>query len=114
MLPCSLSLLTHSTMAQVFSAPTRKVRSTVFNKALTTNNAQEIFMDMIKLEWVVNSLVFSLIGVAVFWVSFLIIDKITPYDLWSEIVKERNQALAIVVGAMCLGIAIIVASSIHG
>lgn len=71
-------------------------------------------MDMIKLEWVVNSLVFSLIGVAVFWISFLIIDKITPYDLWREIVKERNQALAIVVGSMCLGIAIIVASSIHG
>ena len=70
-------------------------------------------MDMIKTEWIVNALVFSLMGVAIFWVSFIVIDKITPYDLWGELLKERNVALAIVVGAMCLGIAIIVASAIH-
>ena len=60
-----------------------------------------------------NSLVYSLLGVIVFWVSFIIIDKITPYDLWGEIVEKKNVALAIVVGAMCLGIAVIVASAIH-
>ena len=31
-----------------------------------------------------------------------------------EIVEKRNTALAFVVGAMCLGIAIIVAASVHG
>ena len=46
-------------------------------------------------------------------VSFAVIDKITPYDMWREIVQERNEALALVVAAMCLGIAIIVAASIH-
>lgn len=62
---------------------------------------------------VVASIVYSLIGVVVFWVSFIVIDKITPYDLWKQLVEERNVALAIVVGAMCLGVAIIVASAIH-
>ena len=71
-------------------------------------------MDMIKLEWVLNSLVFSLLGVAVFWVCFIIIDKLTPYDLWGEIVEKRNQALATIVAAMCLGIAIIIAAAVHG
>lgn len=71
-------------------------------------------MDMIKIEWIVNALIFSLMGVAMFWVSFLLIDKLTPYNLWQEIVKERNQALAIVVAAMCLGIAVIVAAAVHG
>jgi uncharacterized membrane protein YjfL (UPF0719 family) len=71
-------------------------------------------MDMIKIEWIVNALIFSLMGVAIFWVSFLLIDKLTPYNLWQEIVKERNQALATVVAAMCLGIAIIVAAAVHG
>jgi uncharacterized membrane protein YjfL (UPF0719 family) len=61
-----------------------------------------------------NSLVYSILGVVVFWVSFIIVDKITPYELWREIVERKNQSLAIVVAAMCLSIAIIVASAIHG
>ena len=61
-----------------------------------------------------GSIIYSILGVVVFWVSFIIVDKITPYDLWREIVKERNLPLAIIVAAMCLGIAIIVAAAIHG
>ena len=60
-----------------------------------------------------NSLVYSALGVVVFWFSFLILDKFTPYHLWNEIVEKKNQPLATVVAAMCLGIAIIVASAIH-
>lgn len=60
-----------------------------------------------------NSLVYSILGVVVFWVSFIIIDKLTPYDLWGEIVEKKNQPLATVVAAMCLGIALIVAAAIH-
>lgn len=76
---------------------------------------KEILMDMemIKPGAVLASLLFALIGVAVFWLCFVIIDKITPYDLWSEIVEKQNQALALVVAAMCLGISIIVAAAIH-
>ena len=62
----------------------------------------------------VNSLVYTVIGVVIFWLAFLIVDKITPYNLWKELVEEKNVALAIVVGAMCLGIAIIVGAAIHG
>ena len=61
-----------------------------------------------------NSLVYSILGVIVFWVAFIVIDKLTPYDLWGEIVEKKNQPLATVVAAMCLGIAIIVAAAIHG
>ncbi len=60
-----------------------------------------------------NSLAYSILGVLVFWVSFIVIDKITPYHLWNELVEKKNIALAVVVAAMCLGIAIIVASAIH-
>ena len=60
-----------------------------------------------------GSILFALVGVLVFWLSFLIIDKITPYDLWREIVEKQNQALGLVVAAMCLGISIIVAAAIH-
>ncbi len=71
-------------------------------------------MEFINPKYLINSLLFSFIGVLVFWITFVIIDKITPYDLWREIVEKQNRALATVVGAMCLGIAIIVAAAIHG
>ena len=61
-----------------------------------------------------GSILFALIGVLVFWISFFIIDKLTPYDLWGEIVKKQNMALAIVVGSMCIAIGLIVAAAIHG
>ena len=61
-----------------------------------------------------GSILFALVGVLVFWLSFLIIDKITPYDLWREIVEKQNKALAMVVAAMSLCISIIVAAAIHG
>lgn len=70
-------------------------------------------VEWFKLDVLIGSLVYSLLGVVAFWVCFLVIDKITPYDLWGEIVEKKNVALALVVGAMCLGIAIIVAAAIH-
>ena len=70
------------------------------------------------LEWLkpaafLGSIVYALIGVVMFWLSFVIIDKITPYNLWEEIVEKHNVALGLVVAAMSLGICIIVAAAIH-
>lgn len=70
------------------------------------------------IEWlkpgvVFGSIVYALIGVVIFWLSFLVIDKITPYDLWEELVEKQNLALGAVVAAMCLGISVIVAAAIH-
>ncbi|MBN9411638.1 MAG: DUF350 domain-containing protein [Burkholderiales bacterium] len=71
------------------------------------------------LEWLrpgafIGSIVFALVGVLVFWLSFIVIDKLTPYNLWEEIVEKQNMALGMVVAAMSLGISIIVAAAIHG
>lgn len=73
-------------------------------------------MDM---EWMKSgaffgSIVFALVGVMIFWLSFLVIDKLTPYKLWEEIVEKQNMALAVVVASMSLGICVIVAAAIHG
>lgn len=61
-----------------------------------------------------GSILYALVGVVVFWASFVAIDKLTPYKLWEEIVEKQNMALAIVVGAMALGVSIIVAAAVHG
>ena len=61
-----------------------------------------------------NSIVYSLAGLLIFCVGFVVIDKITPYNLWQELVEKRNTALAIVVGMVALGLCIIIAAAIHG
>ncbi|HSP44641.1 MAG TPA: DUF350 domain-containing protein [Chthoniobacterales bacterium] len=60
-----------------------------------------------------NSVLFALLGVILFVATFLIIDKVTPYHLWRELVEKQNTALAIVVGFFALGICVIVAAAIH-
>ena len=62
---------------------------------------------------VLNAIVYSAIGIIIFAGAFLVIDKVTPYNLWKEIVQEHNTALAILLGAMSLGICIIIASAVH-
>ena len=67
----------------------------------------------IQLSNVVNAVVYAAIGIVIFAAAFLIIDKVTPYNLWKEIVQEHNTALAILLGAMSLGICIIIAAAVH-
>ena len=71
-------------------------------------------LDWIKPAAFVGSVVYALLGVVVFWVSFIVIDKLTPYNLWEELVEKQNMALGLVVAAMSLGISVIVAAAIHG
>jgi len=72
------------------------------------------------MEWLkvtttlISTLVYSVLGVVFFWVSFKVFDKLTPFEMWEEIVSKKNTALAMVVSAMCIGIAIIVAAAIVG
>ena len=61
----------------------------------------------------INSIVYALLGSVIFVAGFIIVDKLTPYDLWKQLVEEKNLALAIVVGATALGNCIIIAAAIH-
>ncbi len=60
-----------------------------------------------------NSIVYAILGIVIFISGFIIVDKITPYDLWKQLVEEKNLALAVVVGAAALGVCLIIAAAIH-
>ena len=62
---------------------------------------------------VLNAVVYAVLGVVIFAASFAMLDKLTPYDLWAEICEHRNIALAIMIGAMSIGICIIIAAAVH-
>jgi uncharacterized membrane protein YjfL (UPF0719 family) len=67
----------------------------------------------LNLDSILSSLVYALIGVVIFCATFVIVDKLTPYNLWKELVETKNTALALVVGLIGLGICIIIAAAIH-
>jgi len=90
------------------------------NEAADADPANSTFLKEITMgiEWIkpgaiLGSLVFALMGVLIFGLCFVIVDKLTPYNLWNEIVEKQNRALALVVAAMSLGICIIIAAAIH-
>ncbi len=65
------------------------------------------------LSALLNALIYALFGVIILVLSFFVLDKLTPYDLWREVVEKQNLALAVLAGLMSLGIAIIIASAVH-
>lgn len=62
----------------------------------------------------VASITYSLLGMVVFALGFLIIRWVCPFSLRKEIEDDQNTALAIVIGAVLLGLSIIIAAAIHG
>jgi uncharacterized membrane protein YjfL (UPF0719 family) len=59
------------------------------------------------------AIVFAVLGIVVFAISFVVLDRITPYSLWREIVEKQNIALAILIGLVSLGLGVIIAAAIH-
>jgi uncharacterized membrane protein YjfL (UPF0719 family) len=62
---------------------------------------------------ILNSVIYAILGIAIVVIGFVIVDKLTPYDLWKQLIEEKNVALAIVVGCATLGTCLIIASAIH-
>ncbi len=69
--------------------------------------------DLINVKYLVSAIVYSGLGLLILSISWIVFDKLTPGNLWHEVVEEKNMALAITVGAMTLAIAQIIAAAIH-
>jgi len=64
---------------------------------------------------VLSALIFSGIGLAVYTLGFIILSLLTPkVHIWREINEEKNVAIAIFLGAIALGIAIIISAAVRG
>lgn len=65
-------------------------------------------------QHLIAAIIFSIVGVIVFFASLLLMEKLTPFSIIKEIGEEHNMAVAIIVGAIVLGIAIIIAAAVLG
>jgi uncharacterized membrane protein YjfL (UPF0719 family) len=63
--------------------------------------------------YILNAIVYAALGIGIFCLAFFLVDRLTPYHLWKEIVEDKNIALAVLVGAMSIGMCMIIAAAVH-
>ncbi|KPH11331.1 MULTISPECIES: DUF350 domain-containing protein [Chryseobacterium] len=71
-------------------------------------------MENINYVPIINSVLYSFLGIIILLICYFILEKITPERTWHEISQNKNTALAIVFGAFIIGISIIIGAAIHG
>ncbi len=65
------------------------------------------------LNGIVGSLVYSLIGMMMFALAMFIVSKVLPFSLRKEIEEDQNTSLGIVLGAIIIGLSLILSAAIH-
>jgi putative membrane protein len=60
----------------------------------------------------INTVIFVGIGLVVFAIAFLVMTKVSPFSVRKEIEEDHNTALAVLMGSIIIGIALIIAASI--
>lgn len=71
-------------------------------------------VELINLKTICAVVIFSFLGLIIQWAAFWLFDKLTPGELWKEIVEKHNMPLAITAGAMIIAISQIISAAIHG
>ena len=61
---------------------------------------------------IVLSLIYSGLGLLIFILAFVVVDRMTPGSLWKEIIDDHNTALGVMMAGVSIAIAIIIAASI--
>ncbi len=74
---------------------------------LSTLRRRKMIMADFHPGYLLNALIYAALGIVIFLFCFMLIDKMTPYHLWKEIVEDKNIALAILIGAISLGMCVI-------
>jgi uncharacterized membrane protein YjfL (UPF0719 family) len=57
---------------------------------------------------------YAIVGILIFGVAFWIMEAVTPFSIRKEIEDDQNTALAILMGAVIIGIAMIISAAVHG
>ena len=73
---------------------------------------------IVKLDEIWNvietTVIFVAIGLIVFAIAFLIVVLVAPFSVKKEIEEDQNTSLAIIIGSLIIGVAMIIAAAIQG
>jgi uncharacterized membrane protein YjfL (UPF0719 family) len=61
-----------------------------------------------------TTVIFVAIGLIVFALAFLIIVLVAPFSVKKEIEEDQNISLAVIIGAIIIGVAMIISAAIQG
>ena len=61
-----------------------------------------------------TTVIFVAIGLIVFAIAFLIVVLVAPFSVKKEIEVDQNISLAIIIGSIIIGVAMIISAAIHG
>ncbi len=61
-----------------------------------------------------TTVIFVAFGLVVFALAFLIIVLVAPFSVKKEIEVDQNTSLAIIIGAVIIGVAMIISAAVHG
>jgi uncharacterized membrane protein YjfL (UPF0719 family) len=61
----------------------------------------------------INATLFAGLGILIFIVTISILSRLSPFNLWKQVVEEKNIAAAILAGAVALGVGWIIAATMH-
>ncbi|HYY99359.1 MAG TPA: DUF350 domain-containing protein [Pyrinomonadaceae bacterium] len=62
----------------------------------------------------ITTAVFTVFGLLVFVLAFFVIAKASPFSIRKEIEDDQNVALAVIIGSVIIGVALIIAAAVHG
>jgi len=71
-------------------------------------------MSILNPQYILGSVLYSAIGVVIFLVAYKIMERFLPFNVDKELAEDQNTAVGIVVGSVMIGLAVIIASAIHG
>ncbi len=60
------------------------------------------------------AIIFSVVGILVFFGSLVLMEKLTPFSIIKEISEEHNVAMAIIIAAIVVGMALIIGAAVSG
>ena len=70
-------------------------------------------MNWVNLLWgIVDTAIYSLVGIIMMGIGFLVIIVFTPFSVKKEIEDDQNTSLGIIIGSVIIGISIVIAAVI--
>lgn len=68
----------------------------------------------INVDNIVNALIYSFLGLILFALFWGIVIWVSPFSIRKEIEDDQNTSLGIILGAMIIGIAMIISAAVGG
>jgi putative membrane protein len=82
--------------------------------AILSSSSPSVLAVALDVSSILGALIYSLIGIVLFALAFIVIVQISPFSIRKEIEEDQNTSLGIIIGAVIIGISMIISAAVHG